>query len=84
VPDGPWILVTLGNVYARFARADALRKSRTRLLELRNHLAHGHYVGWQAAEELVALRHILGTAWRATHDPLSSVSAKLSASSSTT
>ena len=58
-PDGPWPIASLGEVYNRFAGNGAARAVRNRLLDLRNHLAHGHYVGWESVRTAVELRQHL-------------------------
>lgn len=59
-PTDGWAFATLGEVVNTFAGRGPLRDPRFRLLELRNHLAHCHYVGWAAVAEVVALRAVLG------------------------
>jgi hypothetical protein len=57
-PGGPWSFASLGQVL-RQVGDDPRRDALYRLLELRNHLAHGHYVGWKAISELMDIRRLL-------------------------
>jgi hypothetical protein len=47
-PDGPWPLATFGEFLKVMADGEPRRDAWYRLLHLRNHLAHGHYVSWGA------------------------------------
>ena len=57
-PGGPWSFASFGQVL-RHSGANRRRDALYRLLELRNHLAHGHYVGWEAVGELIDIRRLL-------------------------
>ncbi len=57
-PAGPWAFASFGQLL-RHVRGDPHRDALYRLLELRNHLAHGHYVGWNAVTELIDIRRRL-------------------------
>jgi|GEM_PF-1822564 len=59
-PNHAWAFASLGEVLMNFAGTGTRREARFRLLYLRNHLAHGHYVGWEAVSELLQLRFELG------------------------
>ena len=47
-PTGPWAFASLGEIIARGDPAAPSGDWRHEVRELRNHLAHGHYVGWEA------------------------------------
>jgi hypothetical protein len=57
-PGGPWSFASFGQVLRHFGD-DRRRDALYRLLELRNHLAHGHYTGWEAVGELIEIRRLL-------------------------
>jgi hypothetical protein len=58
-PRGPWSFASFGQVLREFNDGAPWPDPRYRLLELRNHLAHGHYVGWKAVLELMDVRRLL-------------------------
>jgi hypothetical protein len=51
-PEDPWPFATFGEFLSVMAPDDPRRDAWYDLLNLRNHVAHGHYVGWAAVEKL--------------------------------
>ncbi len=47
-PSGPWAFASLGEIIARDDPAARQGDWRHEVRDLRNHLAHGHHVGWDA------------------------------------
>lgn len=47
-PTGPWAFASLGEILAHEISKPSGNDWRHRVRELRNHLAHGHHVGWEA------------------------------------
>ncbi len=56
VPDGPWAFASLGEIHEKFKAYGHIFKDRAALRELRNHVAHCHYVGWATVEALANVR----------------------------
>jgi hypothetical protein len=52
LPDDPWPFATFGEFLSVMAPGDPRREVWYDLLNLRNHLAHGHYVAWSAVQKL--------------------------------
>jgi hypothetical protein len=60
-PANAWSFASLGKVLTHFPQSDSQRAMRYELLYLRNHLAHGHYVGWEAVRTLLSIVQTLTT-----------------------
>jgi hypothetical protein len=52
LPVDPWPFATFGEFLSVMAADDPRRDTWYDLLNLRNHVAHGHYVSWAAVEKL--------------------------------
>lgn len=59
VPGDPWSYATLGDYLAATQMREGRREKLHALRELRNHVAHGHFVGWHAVRELRRLEAAL-------------------------
>jgi hypothetical protein len=59
LPDDPWPFATFGEFLSVMAPGDPRREVWYELLNLRNHLAHGHYVAWPAVQKLREIEETL-------------------------
>jgi hypothetical protein len=48
LPEGPWAFASLGEIFTHEMSRPPNSRWRDDVRQLRNHLAHGHYAGWQA------------------------------------